>query len=210
MEILNSQVDTSTLFEHAKAFEIEEKDLSYFHSYLHFIKYFSDIKTDEIDIHNLTIGIHFVYGWMPTIFKFKGTYNFSNAITILNKAKTNEDICKKDYDTLKELLNGSLVGTSKILHFINPRKYAIWDSRVHEYVRKNEIVKSIKFSYDIGNVVNYQNYLLLLSRIANTSGFEDLYKKINHKVKNSVHGYDNYDISKFRAIELIMFKNGKK
>jgi len=209
MENLDLEIDIAPFISDAKDFFIEKDSLSYLRSYPHFIKYFLDIQ-DEIDIHNLTIGIHFVYGWMPTIFEFKVTDNFDEAIIILNKAKSNAYLLKEEYETLKKIFNGSMVGTSKLLHFINPQKYAIWDSRVHRYVRKTEIVNSIKFTFDIGNVTNYQNYLLLLSRISNSSGFEDLYKKINHKVKNSVHGYDNYDISKFRAIELIMFKNGKK
>lgn len=63
-----------------------------------------------------------VYGWMPTIFEFKNQEDFVVA-TNLNKAKVSEPLKSKDYETLKRLLNGSLVGTSKLLHFINPEKY---------------------------------------------------------------------------------------
>ena len=45
-------------------------------SYPDFLKYFSDLKT--ITRHNLTIGINFTYGWMPTIFDFRSD-NFDSA-----------------------------------------------------------------------------------------------------------------------------------
>lgn len=35
---------------------------------------------------------------------------------------------------LKRSFNNSLVGVSKLLHFINPRVYAIWDSRVFSFL----------------------------------------------------------------------------
>lgn len=97
-------------------------------SYPEFLKYFSDIKT--ITRHNLTIGINFTYGWMPTIFDFRSD-NFDEALDILNEAKIGNKPTTDNLVLLKGLLNNSLVGTTKLLHFINPDNFAIWDSRVY-------------------------------------------------------------------------------
>lgn len=188
----------------ARKFQIGDETQSYLHSYPYFINYFANIQNHKIEIDNLVIGIHFVYGWMPTIFEFKNQEDFVVATEILNKAKVGEPLKSKDYETLKRLLNGSLVGTSKLLHFINPEKYAIWDSRVYNYLRKN--IESHKFSYDIGDISNYERYLNYLSEVTNSVEFSEIYSLVNEKIENKF----KYKISSFRAIELLMFINGKK
>lgn len=192
------------LIEEARKFQIEDETQSYLHSYPYFINYFANIQNHKIEIDNLVIGIHFVYGWMPTIFEFKNQEDFVVATEILNKAKVGEPLKSRDYETLKRLLNGSLVGTSKLLHFINPEKYAIWDSRVHNYLRKN--IESHKFSYDIGDISNYERYLNYLSEVTNSVEFSEIYSLVNEKIETKF----KYKISSFRAIELLMFINGKK
>ena len=190
----------------ASEFDIENIAQSYLKSYPYFINYFGNIQNDKIEIDNLIIGIHFVYGWMPTIFELKNTNEkeLFVATEILNKAKIGHLLTRNDYVTLKGLLNGSLVGTSKLLHFINPEKYAIWDSRVHNYMRKN--IKSIRFSYDIGDISNYMSYLNYLTEVSNSDLFPKIYNPVNGKILSKF----NYSISSFRVIELLMFINRKK
>jgi hypothetical protein len=194
------------LIREAGDFQINENSSSYLIAYPHFINYFANITTDKIEIENLVIGIHFVYGWMPTIFEFKKKEikEFIIATDILNKAKKGENLIHEDYQTLKELFNGSLVGTSKLLHFINPEKYAIWDSRVHNYLRKN--IKKLKLSYKIGDISNYEKYLKYLTELTNSVEFGKIYIPVNKEVNDKY----NYNISNFRAIELLMFQNGKE
>ena len=47
--------------------DIEFKSLPYLKTYNHFIKYFKNKK--KITEHDFIIGIHAIYGWMPTILK---------------------------------------------------------------------------------------------------------------------------------------------
>lgn len=194
------------LIREASEFEIEQETISYIKTYPYFTNYFTNIQADRIGLDNLVIGIHFVYGWMPTIFEFKKTTekDLVEVIPILNKAKSQELLIPDEYQKLKELLNGSIVGTSKLLHFINPEVYAIWDSRVHKYVKKN--FKSMNFGYDVGSIQNYEKYLRLLYLITEDNDFDEFYNIVNNKIYNVF----KYEISKLRAIELIMFQNGKK
>lgn len=171
---------------------------SYIISYHEFVKYFSDLK--EVTKHHLIIGIHFVYGWMPTILELypKSEETFDEAVIILNKAKNRSGLLLSvdDLNKLKELFNNSLVGTSKLLHFINPEQYAIWDSRVYRYLTGKEAHNKI------GNPDLYLDYLSLCKEIAARKEYDEIHKEITNAV--------GYDVTKTRSIELIMFCSGKK
>lgn len=115
----------NTLITDAKSIDFSKVRKSNFISYKSFIEYFKDIK-GELTKHNLIIGINFTYGWMPTIFKFKN-FELYEIVLILNKARNIELLNESELDIIRKCLNNSLVGTSKLLHFINPNKYPIWD-----------------------------------------------------------------------------------
>jgi len=163
-----------------------------FITYPEFLKYFKDL--DEITKHNLVIGINFVYGWMPTIFDFRSD-NFDEAIKILNQAKNGTElITKDDLTLLKGLFNNSLVGSTKLLHFINPDKYAIWDSRVYRYLTNNNNYNQIE------NCNNYLDYLTFCKELINQEGFPTL--------KNQIEESVGYSMTPFRIADLIMYLNG--
>lgn len=168
---------------------ILNSDDSYLRAYPEFIRYFEGI--DTINQHHLTIGIHFTYGWMPTIFQFQSNA-FDEAIDILNRAKKGEIPKVDELQTLKGLLNNSMVGTSKLLHFINPNKFAIWDSRVFRYLTGMEPHQN-----RIGNCKSYLEYLTLCQDLIAQDGFSTLRERMK-----------NYEITNLRVVEFIMFMNG--
>lgn len=114
-----------------------DKGSSYIRAYPEFLKYFKDIEI--IDIHNFIIGAHFVYGWMPTILNLRGENDkhLQSVVDILNEVKIGVVLKEEHIINIAKVVNNSLVGTSKILHFINPKKYAIWDSRVYWFWGKD-------------------------------------------------------------------------
>lgn len=163
-------------------------------SYLEFLKYFSDLKT--ITQHNLTIGINFTYGWMPTIFDFRSD-NFDAALDILNEAKSGNMPTSDNLVLLKGLLNNSLVGTTKLLHFINPYNFAIWDSRVYRYLTNKE-----PHYNRIGNCKTYLDYLAFCNYLTKQKEFNLLQKSVEKQV--------GYSMTAFRVAELVMYSNGVK
>jgi len=195
-ENLITKITIENLIQEAENFEfVNKSDLI---SYPEFIEYFKSIS--EINKHNLIIGINFTYGWMPTIFDFRTTEiekNIDLAIEILNRAKNGKDLETKDYKHLKSLLNNSLVGSTKLLHFINPEKYAIWDSRVFRFLHNQE-----PYNYRIGNVQNYIEYQKVLDNLTKEKRFADFFELVSSKLE--------YKPTNFRALELIMFIKGKK
>ena len=166
---------------------------NYIFVYPELIKYFSQLK--EIDKHSFIIGTHVVYGWMPTILTLhqEERRGIDQAITILNKVKQGKDITEDELLQLKKIINNSIVGPSKLLHFISPHNYAIWDSRVCNFVYKDSYADRIKRFFD---------YTKIVKEIAAEERFKQVYPAICNKM--------GYEVSPLRAIEWIMWNKGKK
>jgi len=166
---------------------------SYIKTYPEFIQFFKNI--NSISKHDLIISSHFVYGWMPTIINLK-FQDMEDVLKSLNKAKSGAILTIAELELLKKAINNSLVGLSKLLHFINPIDYAIWDSRIYRYTTDK------KSSYGIGNTQLYLNYLSKLNEIESLVDFDEIKKNV------SVH-FD-YEITSKRVIELLMFEADKR
>ena len=188
--IFKRKITTDKFFQDGTDFKISKH--TYYISYPDFLKYFNDLKT--INRHNLVISINFTYGWMPTIFNFCSD-DFDAAIKILNRAKLGKTPTVNELQLLKEHFNNSLVGTSKLLHFINPNIFAILDGRVYRYLTGNE-----PYSNRIGNCSGYLNYLELCDYLTKQKGYKALHKSIEKKV--------GYSMTTFRTAELIMYCKG--
>jgi len=174
---------------------IQIKSKSDFISYSEFLIYFNNLKT--ITRHNLIIGINFTYGWMPTMFEFVKPVNIPIAVEILNKSKKRQCLGVDELQQLKECFNNSLVGSSKLLHFINPNQYPIWDSRVFRYLTNKE-----PHSYRLNNSNLYLRYLEFCEFITNQSGYGKTHRFVEDKI--------GYSMSRLRSVELIMYFNGVK
>jgi hypothetical protein len=88
------------------------------------------------DYYSVLAGANAVYGWMPTILK-KGVskplwskcQNDLEALRSTSSWPIAQSIILENPDILR-LVNGSLVGSSKFLHFLNPEVLPIWDSHI--------------------------------------------------------------------------------
>ena len=144
--------------------------------------------------HNLIIGINFTYGWMPTIFEFCSD-NFDESLNILNRAKKGEIPKIEQLGILRNLFNNSLVGTSKLLHFINPEIFAIWDSRVYRYLTGKSA-----HGYRINDYEAYLSYLEFCDYLIKQPDFERVHRVICNLI--------GYPMTKFRTAELVMYSTG--
>ena len=164
---------------------------NYLLSYPYFLNYFQNL--ESINLENLVIGISFTYSWMPTILKALNLKNTEKVLFILNEVKKGKLIDEQQLTTLKTTFNNSLVGTSKLLHFINPKQYAIWDSRVFRFLNNVEPHK-----YRLEKPRAYIEYLKLIEELKNEKAFTAFFDLIKQKV--------GYDITEYRALELAFFK----
>ena len=167
---------------------------NYLLSYPYFLNYFQNL--ESINLENLVIGISFTYSWMPTILKALNLKNTEEVLFILNEVKKGKLIDEQQLTTLKTTFNNSLVGTSKPLHFINPKQYAIWDSRVFRFLNDVEPHK-----YRLEKPRAYIKYLNLIEELKNEKAFTAFFELMKQKV--------GYDITEYRALELAFFKGSQ-
>jgi len=170
-----------------------------FNSYskiMEFVKRNNSIK-DKITL----IGIaHVAYGWMPTMLDKIDLKLIENNGKI-KKIWDNIQSGSMDYDfllSIKNIVNNSIIGGSKLLHFINPNDYAIIDSNIVSFLlkKKNVFVDC-----------NIENYIIFMNRI------KDLIKNKEemNKIKEIFHE-NNRNIESFsdtRYIEMALFYSGK-
>lgn len=178
-----------SLFAVAKG--LNPKKENYLQAYPHFINYFNTL--NEIELKDLFIGISFTYSWMPTMLKSIIIEDEKKVLSTLNKVKKGWLIKEEDLKILKNTFNNSLVGTSKLLHFINPHVYAIWDSRVFRFICNEK-----PYTSRLERPQAYLKYLALLNSLKKEPVFQSFYSSIKKSV--------GYEVTENRALELAMFK----
>lgn len=169
------------------------RDMSYLTVYPFFVQYFFSLQKIEID--NLIIGAHSVYSWMPTILRNLRLDHSEKVLEILNQVKINKEISEKDLLELRSCVNNSLVGVSKLLHFINPEKYPIWDTHICTYLYHNS-ARSF-----VNNPRQYLEYTQYINSLIRELEFNDFYTEIITDLKRGGYG----TVSRIRALELAIF-----
>ena len=175
--------------------KIEIKKKSDYMSYPFFLEYFS--KLQKITKSDLVIGINFTYGWMPTMFEFKNIDELDKVVELLNKAWKGVVLSLEELELMKSCLNNSIVGSSKLLHFVKPELYPIWDSRVHFY-----LTKDMKKKVHLNSCSSYLDFIDFCHYITQEDGFALLKTSIERKI--------GYAMTAIRTAELIMYHNGAK
>jgi hypothetical protein len=161
-------------------------------SYPEFLGYFESC--GPITNHHLIIAANFAYGWMPTILDFVNR-DFERGVAYLESARAGNRLSFDELRALANIVNNSAVGVSKLLHFAAPAVYAIWDSNVAKYLGAR---------IDTGDrgIEQYVAYNDCMRALSETSEAWDIVKKMSQKVR--------YDVSRIRALELVMFHAGKR
>jgi hypothetical protein len=161
---------------------------SYELSYPIFTKFFED--RSDISEQDFILGANFTYAWMPTILNFK-SLEISMATSLANKVKNGIVISNEELMLIKSVVNNSLVGTSKLLHFINPNDYAIWDSRVLHFLSGKS------YKYNLEKPQLYSLYLQVCKQVSRHPKIPELLERYTKEV--------GYQVTPLRLVELIMF-----
>jgi hypothetical protein len=163
-------------------------------TYPHLVRYFQ--ATPRISEHELVVGAHMAYGWMPRMLTIWPEHLHS-AVEALERARRAHLLCLKEWEALKSVVNRSVVGASKLLHFVSPNRYPIWDSNVHFYLQRLGAFKG-----RTENAETYLRYVVLMDRLVSTA--------LAHMISRSVSRKLGYEVTPYRAIELVMFRRGKE
>ena len=184
---------------------------SYLLSYDGFVEHFKDAA--HSDLKHIVASIFMVYGWMPTIpniFKEINSDHRSYTIEDLPEVvrtikKITDETSEKDIltliENLKPLVNNSLVGTSKFLHFINPEIFPIWDSKVANNMY------GYKTNYQFEKLENYKHYFLWIKCLRQSVN-PKLKKQLSNQVKEAIERQVGISVntpSFTRVVELLCF-----
>ncbi|MCB9018962.1 MAG: hypothetical protein H6546_01380 [Chitinophagales bacterium] len=197
----NWTIETGKFLKSIERVKVMQNVGGYKYSYPVFMEYFNNIHLFKKD--DLILGINLVYAWMPTILwrgdKMPTDHQMNQAVEVVGKVFQNRHksshklLSKGEIDLLKNVVNNSVVGTSKLLHFVAPGQYPIWDSRVHLFLKK---ITGARIG--LGSTVQYLHYVnqvqILKGRLKENLDWT--------KFKNN-HGLN--DVQEIRAIEQAMF-----
>ncbi len=173
------------------------REHTYLSTYPEIINFPKYTKLDDVQIFKMLALM--TYAWMPRVLRIDDEYLVC-AASQLSKAK---DITKNNYKEIKiqriaDCLH-SLVGASKMLHFINPEVFPIWDSKIQSIVGENKHMDKSDDYYDYVKLV----YSLMENKKFHL--FYEKYNQANHKRLKSMN-IEQYDVSPVRAIEASIFE----
>lgn len=195
-EKIRELINKSKIKSDLKQLKSSSKGKSYFTSYPHFKAFFLDFNLKENREELLYQGANMVYGWMPTILDTqKNNKKYSDLeVKVVESIERLDDSFKdpkkEDLEIVAAFMNNSIVGASKLLHFIYPEKYPIWDSKICGI-----IMNSVKSSYKVNKTENYMGYCKAIHNIIS---------KPPENLKNFKEEF-MYEISYVRAAELLLF-----
>lgn len=189
-----------------------ERMISYLMSYPAIVNYFRSLS--EMNRSGFVAGIFMIYGWMPRVLRLNcgETLKEGDFIEIrdfllkLQRCGLPEALDCLDeggvqsLEKLRHLTNNSVVGMSKLLHFINPIVFPMYDSNLGEifggFNDSSSYVEYVKGFNDI-----------CLEFASDISKFGRSERVVNLKVK---FGYDEkFVLSYVRLVESMLFCLGK-
>jgi hypothetical protein len=197
--------------ESAKIFcsDIEENGIDrlqrgYLTSYYYFLGYFDAL--EEFESKDVVIGAGFTYSWMDKILSWRidSPAALTKAADVMNKASaltSIDQVSSLDIKPLKEVVAGSYVGTSKLLHFVNPSVFPIYDSHICRY-----FYGAIK-DHNVNTKKRFYGYVNIIKELVADPAFcESVYQPIAEALCKQ--GFD--PVSELRGVEMAVFHHQRK
>jgi hypothetical protein len=102
-------------------------------AYLILAEYFDSLPS--LDWTVAVLGLHIVYSWMPTIPRLGKIMRWSSEqkdalVAALDVVRKGEEPMTSQLKLIVSFCNNSIVGASKLMHFLCPLTSPIWDTRV--------------------------------------------------------------------------------
>lgn len=196
---------------------------TYRYTYDRYVQYFRERRGQELTEQDLFVGFAFAYSWMATIKQLDpALVTISSGVAALNKVHILQPAelgaaDGVDGQTVERLVGmiepvryflGSVVGTSKMLHFVNPEVFPIWDAVIHRYCRLPEHTGADSLKV-------YAEYTFRVHLLANhpefaTEVYEPLLQAMQQAHEPIGDLYRSPELmGKVRATEFVMFYGGK-
>lgn len=202
---------------------------TYRYTYDRFLRYFRDKPAKQpLDEQDLFVGFALAYSWMATIKQLDPTIDTVRAATsalnrlrdlrITVEAATPEDQTAVLTEWATQLLPeiepvrqflGSVVGTSRLLHFANPETFPMWDAVIHRYCDKaltrqtlDSLSRYIEYTANVHRVVGHADFDRLI--------YEPVSRALTQAYQAVSDQYPTPNImGTIRTAEFVMFYGGK-
>lgn len=143
-----------------------------------------------------------VYGWMPRVLRIDPAH-VQQAVVAMEAAR-NATIGNYKVINISHIKNclHSLVGASKLLHFLNPEVFPIWDKRIQSFCRRPNS------NYSMRKVDNYYQYADEVHAITCGPDFPEFFNQYCAANANRLasSNIENYQVSQIRAVEASAFE----
>lgn len=190
------------IFEKVKSNPIQPS--SYVRSYSAILTY-CERSTWALD--DFVCAAHMVYGWMPTALDlYPSEQGFERAVHLLNESRLRQ-LDGSEIIELSKVINNSVVGASKLLHFVSPQRYGIWDSRIYAFLTgKNKPAYQV-----VNSAPKYLTYLRVLEALKDDARFGGFHETVNQNIRTALgSAWTVKDaVGALRALELVMFISGR-
>lgn len=186
------------------SFDVPKSDRPLMECYPALVTFFD--RNERFSADDFVCAAHLVYAWMPRILRLHRSTNedFERGAETVRRARAEGVIGDPDLTWLVESLDNSLVAVSKLLHFARPDRFAIWDSRVHHFLRKASrtlLPDCVPQTWrDPRKLATYRAYLALLDGLTAADEFAQLHQRVTDALGHRVTPY--------RAAELVMYRHG--
>lgn len=197
------------IIEDARHVEVDPED-GYHAAYPHLVSHLASLR--EFGAREFVVAAHIAFGWIGSeCLLYGGPKGIQEAGEALSRAAQGLQLSDRELAHMKNTVctasalkkpwypgkGGSWVAVSKMLHFLRPDLYVIWDSRVERY---------LKARHWGGQAVvdgpTFLAYTEMCRRLAAEPAFETVHKDLNRRL-----GYESmgFRMSALRALELVMF-----
>jgi hypothetical protein len=191
--LLNRLTDAEKLF---AVGNLDALGRSYLRSYPEFVRYFDELSV--IENNNTIIASNFTFAWLPTIPRL-ALHLLDDVTRILNCAKRGALLDLEDFCIVQRFLGNSTVAASKLLHFVCPSNYVIWDGKVLAFLRLSDST----YPSNSNSPPSYLKFLNLCRELSDEPEIGAIRSSLTEKLR--------YPITSCRAIDFTMFaaKTGK-
>jgi hypothetical protein len=171
-----------------------ENDARYLQTYQVFLNFFKErIAVEDVAANDAKIAVVLVYSWMGRAQIDPACWNnFERARTALQHIRRGEPK-EQEIEDIKSFVGNSLIATSKFLHFLAPKRYAIWD----RYVAWAAYRYEYPYPYQYNKIDRYLVYLRDLETL-----------EINEEVCQQVRKTLKDEVSSLRMKEFALFHLG--
>ena len=157
-------------------------------------------KLTAVSWDDAVVGLHIVYGWMPTIPKLGEIMRWDQQqktvlTAILTRAITGNVPTDAELVELMAFSNNSMIGASKLMHFLNPSLFPIWDSRTAQAFLNRPKV----YAQEVNKVEKWKSYQATL-----TSWVPDQRVKARCGELRKMAGH-LAGVTDLRLVELVLF-----